>query len=599
MIQEKQKSKPKSLLGKLVEFSSLALDNKIQELSKSAWGDPLRGVPYRKALDTDPDKGYAQYGWKPKYSLIPDQTKLLVYIRDPIVASVVQTRINQVAEFSRPQKDKYTSGFCFELKNQADAEDYDLDTLKEEKSLLEKFVLNCGLMDEEREEAEEIMDFETFLRLSVKDRLIYDSCCVERIPTKKQELTGEKSLHHFLPVSAATIRFASKNIDPGFVNDSDIGNNVSDLSEGVKREYDRTRHLEGDYKYVQVVGGQIRRGFTKDEIIVRFGNPVNDFFTNGYSVGELDLLINILTTHLNLDRHNKQIFENGVTAPGIINLKGEIDEEMLEAFRRAYYAQGIGPDAMLRTPVINNPEGVEFIKMSMQEQDMTYRALADYLIKVICAVYQIAPEEINFSSSTKGGDGSNSGQNYNNIERRLKISRDRGLRPILRFLENIINQEILPYLKNDWDWVEKYQFKFVGLDIESKKEELERQEKEVKTFKTINEIRTEHDLDPLPGAVGDIILDAQFMQVYMATNKEVQKAQQEAQQAMMGSGFGEELPFGEEEIGGEGIEEQDMDQPPMLDEEEQGELPFAKSTKKQKEAIDRMIKIAVYKKKGK
>lgn len=508
----------KGFIGKLVEYGDLALSSKIEELKKSAWGDPLTNIPYRKALVQDPDKRNSQYGYKPKYSLLPDQTKLLIYIRSPIVAAIIQTRINQIAEFSRPQKDKYSSGFTFGLKDETDIETLSPEAQEEvnaEIEMLNNFILNCGLVDEEREEAEELMDFETFLKLIVKDRLIYDQLCIERIPTKKGDVLETRSLHHFLPVSAASVRFATRNLDPKAINDMD-----QTASQDAQIRYNKDRHLNGEYKYVQVVGGQIRRGFTKDELVMRFGNPINDFFTNGYSVGELDLLVSVMTTHLNLDRYNKNLFENGITAPGIINLKGEIDEEMLEAFRRAYYAQGIGPDAMLRTPVINNPEGVEFVKMSMSEQDMNYRALADYLIKVICAVYQIAPEEINFASSSKNesGGGGGGGSNYNNIEKRIKVSRNRGLKPVLRMVENTINHEILPYLQNDWDWVEKYEFKFVGFDAESRKDELDRQEKEVKTFKSVNEIRKEHGLDPIEGA-DDLILDGTYFQWYTQFSK--------------------------------------------------------------------------------
>ena len=41
---------------------------------------------------------------------------------------------------------------------------------------------------------------------------------VERIPTKKQEISGKSSLHHFLPVSAATVRFAAKNLTNDVIN---------------------------------------------------------------------------------------------------------------------------------------------------------------------------------------------------------------------------------------------------------------------------------------------------------------------------------------------------------------------------------------------
>ena len=154
-----------------------------------------------------------------------------------------------------------------------------------------------------------------------------------------------------------------------------------------------------------IINEQIVCGFLEEELVYKFGNPTNDIFTQGYSIGELDLLVTIISAHLNADTFNRSIYTRGFISQGIINLKGEIDEEQVQALRRSWYNQGVGPSGMNKTPILNAPDGMEFLKLDYSHRDMEYSNYIDYLIKIISSIYQIAPEEINFSSSGRGGGG--------------------------------------------------------------------------------------------------------------------------------------------------------------------------------------------------
>jgi hypothetical protein len=282
------------------------------------------------------------------------------------------------------------------------------------------------------------------------------------------------------------------------------------------------------YKLVQVVNGQIRKAFTKEEMSLHFRNGVNDFFTDGYPISELDLLMNVVQAHLNADNYNRSIFTNGTTSNGIINLKGEVDDDQLKAMRRSYYAQGVGPDAMLRTPIINAPEGLEYIKLDNSHKDLEYSNYINYLIKLICAIYQINPEEIGFTTGGKSDADGNS-QNYNNVERKIVLSQEAGLRPLLEFFANIINEDILPRFSKELH--AKYKFEFVGLGVEDRNQELDRHSQEVKIKKTVNEIRAESGLPPIPGA-DNLILDSIYWQWYSQMSPDGQKFQKEQNEQM-------------------------------------------------------------------
>ena len=528
-------NKNKSLLVQIADSPSSYpnLKDMIMKSSPHRWD--FNSVS-RKSYDYDPNNYTNQYDFANKHSLVSDNSKLMIFLKDPIVSAIVQTYSNQVLEFSKPQENRYSTGFIFRRKDREAIRDED----KANIHLLCQYITNCGISDRDRTSANEDLDFGTFLKLIVKDRLIYDPIAIERI------FTNSGHIHHFLPVSSPTIRYASPRLDKASVVDD----------EPMLREED-----DEPFKYVQIIQGTKKKGFTSKELIFKLGNPSNDLFTNGYSIGEIDLLMNVITAHLNLDTRNRSMFENSFVAPGIINLKGEVSEEQLEAFRRAYYAQGVGPGGMYRTPILNANEGVEYLKTGLDGKDMEFGNYSEYLIKVICAIYQIAPEELNFSSiNSNGGSGGSGGSNYNNLEKRLEYSKNKGLKPLLNFIEDIINTEIMPYL--NFEFCQDYEFHFAGLEDEDKLEEIDRLKKESEIYKTLNECRIESGLPRIPDDIsqiglGDIPLNGIFIQFLQIKMQQQQMEQQQAQMQQPQSNY----PFD------------------MQDQEQQQNKPLEKSLK--------------------
>jgi hypothetical protein len=188
-----------------------------------------------------------------------------------------------------------------------------------------------------------------------------------------------------------------------------------------------------------------------------------------------------------------------------------------------------------------------------------------YLIRVICAIYQIDPAEINFDISKINTSTLNETSN----EIRIKASRDKGLRPLLDYIEDIINSELIRYWNPEL--YEKYQFLFVGLDAETRKEEVDRLEKETRVWKTANEARVEMGYPTIDD--GDLILNATFTQYKQM--KETQKMEEE--QARMGE---EGTPVEEESNKVSQIEEEDDQMINDLMSELEKESPKLEETKK-------------------
>ena len=157
----------------------------------------------------------------------------------------------------------------------------------------------------------------------------------------------------------------------------------------------------------------------------------------------------------------------------------------------------------------------------------------EYLIKSICGVFQIDPIEIGFDISKNGmGQGGSGGLGQGFAWDRLQYSMDKGLAPLLRFIQHQLNEYIVWRINPD------FEFEFVGLDARDEKDDMEIEQQQVKTFKTINELRAEHDMPALPEAddiksVGDILLDPTFFQAVTGLSQE---AKQQAQMSAMGGG---------------------------------------------------------------
>lgn len=443
--------------------------------------------------------GASEYAFKDKVSAISFDTLYRMSMRDSIVSSIIVTRTNQISNFSRPQRDRYSMGYSFTLR------DHNREMTEEDVeqcSKLEEWLLNCGIKQDR--DPSERMTFEEFLRRIIPDRLTYDAISIEIIPCE------DGSIHHFLPVSSSTIRFANKRI-------AEVTNMfVSPEWFGVERQQ-RPDDLEPDaedYRYVQVYKNMIIDGFSDDEMIYRQANPTNEPTTNGYSVPELERLVAIIASHVYAETHNKQFFTGGFTAPGLLHFKDDIPQEQMDGFRRSWETQTTGAGNSFRTPILATEGEVNWIPINVSNKDMEWKEWMNYLIKITCAVFQIDPSEIGFWDLSRGGASLNEG---NRNEQIIKHSRDKGLRPMLRLVESIINEEILPRLGEEI--AQKYEFRFVGLETEERMEEVDRHAIEVKSKKTVNQVRRESGMTPLPN-MDNIILDQTYLTWWQANSPE-------------------------------------------------------------------------------
>lgn len=427
-----------------------------------------------KAYISDPMGLVEATGYKDKPFSLSYEVLRRMATRNAVIASIINTRVNQVSSFTRPARfDK--SGIGFEIRLR-DPNEVPTERDKELVVSIEKFLEQTGYNRDHSRDS-----FDTFIRKIVRDRLIYDQVTFEIVPDRK----GRPA--EFYAVDASTIRVASERLEES------LGQKIKDKDK---------------IKYVQVVNGSVVAYFTADELAFGVANPRTDINVSPYGFSELEMLIHQVTSHLWAEEYNSRFFSQGGTTKGILNLKGvdmgsPASREQMEAFKRQWNSQLSGVLGAWKTPVLA-VDGLEYINVSQSNREMEFEKWMNYLINIACAVYQIDPAEINFPNRGGSGGTGGGGLGDGGIEERLSHSRDKGLRPLLRFVESMINQHIVSKFDD------RFVFSFTGIDTKSDKEIIELQSRQVKVSRTVNEIRAEEGLEPIKG--GDIILDPVFIQ---------------------------------------------------------------------------------------
>lgn len=382
----------------------------------------------------------------------------------PIISAIVQTRINQVAEFSVATNDE-DLGFVIQLKEKHRAP---TDAEKKRMYEIKDFLLNCG-----SEPIDFELNFESFIRQIIRDSLVYDQCNFEIIRNKRGQVVA------FAPVDAATIR----------------------RSKYTKEEAEKGRRDPDGIHYVQVMGqnNKIVAEYKTKDLCFGVRRPRTSLQIKGYGFPELEELYQTLQNLFNAETFNAANFTNGISTAGLIAVKSKMNSKLFRAFRREFYQMLTGANNAKRTPLIQldpeQKEEIQSINLGSSNAEMEYSEWVNYLIKIACAIFQIDPAEIGFVFGAEGQSSSVFGADP---YARVLMGREKGLRPLLRSLEAWLNKYIVNEIDPD------YELRFIGLDSVMMKDKISL-ERHKMNYLTINEIRAEHDLPPIAGY--DIIKD--------------------------------------------------------------------------------------------
>lgn len=475
-----QKKDAKELQKKIQDYEKYYMDTSARKsIGKE---DTAHRENFLGVMNTNPDYKDKKYYMKGGTDL---HKVLKGFGNNIIINAIINTRADQVSMYCQPAR--YTQrgkGFRIRLKDLAKQPGANE---KKEMERIEEFLNNTsGTFDIERD------SFYEFCKKIIRDTLIYDQVNIEKNIDRKTN-----RLISYTAVDPTTIYFKAK--DNKFIS-------------GKKKP-----------KFVQVIDDAVVNEYTSREMIMGIRRPRTDIESNGYGLSELELALKQVIAHENTEDFNDRFFSHGGTTRGLLLIKHDEQQSRsaLDAFKREWKSSLSGINGSWQIPVVS-ADDAKFINMTPTANDMQFEKWLNYLINVISSLFSIDPSEINFPNRG-GATGSKSNSlNEGDSSKKTKDSQNKGLQPLLRFIESIINKHIIS------EFGDKYTFEFEGGDSTGELEKLQMLKLESEIYKTpqiiAQEKGYEHDI---PG--GDIIQSGVAVQragqVIQQDNYEYEKQQ--------------------------------------------------------------------------
>ncbi|ENQ1546107.1 phage portal protein [Salmonella enterica] len=463
--------------------------------------------------------------------------------RTPILSAVIMTRIRQVKRFCRASAKGVGPGFQIQLRDQKDGQKLKKPEM-ESIQALQGFFTHCGWESNPRQRQRLKRDnFSGFMGKLVRDSLVMDSAPIETEYKRNRSL----GMDGFYAVDGATIRLCSED---GYKGDDEIF-------------------------ALQVVQGNLRTAYTYDDLIYVPRNPRTDVLQGGYGMSETELLVTTVTGFLNAMTYNQKFFDSNAIPKGLLHLSGDYSQDDLNSFKRYWNSMVKGINNAWTLPVMvskNQESKATFENFGVDVNEIMFAKWMTFLTSIICAIYGIAPDEINFESFTSGA----SSLSGDDTEEKLVNSKDKGLRPLLAHFEDLFTDYIVS------DFGDKYEFRWTGLD-EKSPDQMWLEEQALLTF---NEARKSRNWDEIKEDWADAPLNQAMMQAWMAEHQPQAMPGQEGE-----GGFGEEGGEGEP---GEGAPEEEQ----QNGEADEKEAEYRSEMDKDSESLSKMDDEGMFKSYG-
>lgn len=393
---------------------------------------------------------------------------LNVYSKKSLPNAIITLRANQVATYGTPAR--YSDdGIGYEISLK------DKDATPSEKQLKEIKNIEEFLHYTSSDRSTGI-NFRTWLKQTVRDILVYDQANSELV----YERNSRTKIKSFYAVDAGTIYY---------VVDKELG-----IPTGKTED-----------KYLQKIGNDKAVFFKEGELTFDVMNPRTDLSSFMYGLSPLQVVLNQISYHVMTEEFNNKYFTQGGTTNGLllINPGENMTQATMEDFKRDWQNRFQGVNGAWKTPVVAGQDA-KFVNMNQSSKDMEFEKWINYLINIVASNFGVDPAEIGFPN--RGGA---TGAKGNSLQESSKselsqLSKDKGLSPLLDFIEDIINDNIVSTFASG-----EYIFRFKGNEIARELQLLNKYSTEVQYTSPLNEVRQELGKDPIPG--GDVLLNQHFV----------------------------------------------------------------------------------------
>ena len=477
-------------------------------------------TPDAKSILIDPTNVLNYVGTKSKPGAIGYAVLRSMATRAKPVAAIIQTRLNQVVRYTHRPSYTGDTGFRVVLKDK-DKEPTATELRRGKE--IEEAILHTGFLPNKKRKD----NFDMFLRKIIRDSLVLDAMTFEVVYNRKGDVV------EWWAVDGSTIDMVT---DQATIHANPV------VYQPITK--DGKAH-EGEIAYVQKYNGNVYAEFTEDELAYAIRNPRTDIRYALFGLSELEILVETVTGLLNSEAYNNAYFSHSNLPQGILEIVGQYEDEHLEAFKRHWEALVSGAVGKWKVPVmaLQEGQGLKFTPFKQSAKDMEFHQWLEFLTNVACAVYQVDPAEIGFKSWSGGG-----GKGVINSEAeasRLDHSQDKGFFPLMQFIANTINSELIDKIESD------FVFEWVGLNDQNQDHlDQKRNERLTLGYTTINEERRQDNLPiieemlidagydkeqaKLLGQYGDAPANAQLLQIFMQGLQQQMAAQQAEQPGQPG-----------------------------------------------------------------
>lgn len=453
-----------------------------------------------KAIIVDPYFEYSSSnaGIKLKQSRISNTLLRITSQRDWLVSCILRSRCDSISLFANYSNDPLKPSYHFIRKDGQNITPEDEKEFLIMASYLENvgFTNNIPFYDKQ--------NLQEFFKQIVRDILIYGYCCVEKVYTR------DGSIHRFRARSADSFylidnKMSKEQID----NIIQQSNNKTINRLKYSQENEEVVLLKNNtYKYCQISNDNtILAVFDDEDLIWKNFGYQSGIDSVGYPISHLEEALKLITTHLNVETYNEKIFTNGYASKGILHLKGQVNQEQLIQFRRQFHESISGSDNNWRTPIVAGMDDIQFVSLAPASKDMEYISYNRTIALNLCSVFAINPEEIGLDALSGQTSSPSSSEN---TEFKIEHSRERGIKPILQFLEDLLNNDIIATINKNF--ASKYKLEFF-LSDDSPASFAALLQAEMTTNSTYNDILRKSGKKIIDHPIADIPLCQNFWQV--------------------------------------------------------------------------------------
>jgi hypothetical protein len=390
-----------------------------------------------------------------------------------IINAIIAHYIRNITPFMKPSTDKNVRGFTIRRKDSKKEMGNEDQKRADE---LAQFFINTGfLSDPERED-----DLKMYSAKITRDVLTLD-----QVATEIQRNRAKKAIA-FWAIDAATI----------------------------VKVYDETPENEKDpIRYIQEVDLSPVAYYTREDLIFDYMNPRTDLDHAGYGYSMVEQAVDLVTGLINSFMYNMGFFTEDRLPRGMLLLQGDADMEEVEMIED--YLVNImsgGPLSKWHVPIIPAGRGIEgnasegnrkfeWVSLQGSNKDMEFSQWTEFLWSSVAALFGVDLEELGIRTSKST---TLLGQN---VQPRIEASKARGLGSMLGFLEGHL-QKILDMVDPRFD------FEFLGYEKDDPIQKYDMRERQLRTTKTLDELREEDGDKPFKQPWSQIPLNPYVVQLY-------------------------------------------------------------------------------------